>query len=159
MLAPSPSHLAAARQRGFSLMELMIAVAIVSVLLAVALPSFNSQQRKSHRTDAFAALSAAQAMEERYRSNNSTYGSTTQLSLATTSPSGYYSIAVVDNSNTATGYIITATAVSGKSQVNDTGCQVLGVKMDSGNLFYGSASATIDWSDPAKADANKCWAK
>lgn len=137
-------------------MELMIAVGIVSILLAVALPSFNSSQRKSRRTDAFAALTSAQQAQERWRSNNASYGASADVGLPLTTPgTGYYTVDLVASSNTATGYIITATAVSGKSQANDTGCQTLGVKMDSGNLYYGStASDTIDWTD-----ANKCWAK
>jgi type IV pilus assembly protein PilE len=151
----APSAELARRQAGFTLIELLIALSLVAILLAVALPTFNDAQRKSRRTDAFNALNLGQSLEERWRSNNSAYGTASDLALASTSPSGYYAIAVSDGSNTATGYILTATAVSGLSQAADTGCQLMAVKMDSGNLFYGSTSAgTVDW-----GDAKKCWAK
>ena len=134
----------------------MIAVAIVAILLAVALPSFTNSQRKSHRTDAFAALTAGQQAQERWRSNNATYGTTAQLSLpATTPPPGYYSIAVVDASNTETEYVLTATAVAGSAQAGDSDCQVIAVRMKAGNINYGSSSGgDIDW-----ADTKRCWVR
>lgn len=141
---------------GFSLIELMIAVAIVAILLAVALPMFADSQRKSHRSDAFAALTAGQQAQERWRSNNATYGATTDLNLPTPTPgAGYYSIAVVTDSNTATGYVLTATAVAGTAQAGDSNCQVIAVRMNGGTINYGSsAGGSIDWSD-----TKRCWVR
>lgn len=54
----------ARRSSGFTLIELMIAVAVVTVLASLALPSYNEYVMRSHRANARAALlQAAQWME------------------------------------------------------------------------------------------------
>jgi type IV pilus assembly protein PilE len=98
----------------------MIVVAVVAILAAIALPSYWGSVRKTRRSDAMAAMNSVQLAEEKYRANNTTYGTMANLALSTTSEGGYYTIAVA--SNTATGYTVTAVPVVGKSQVADTGC-------------------------------------
>lgn len=150
------------RPGGFTLIELMITVAVVGILAAIAYPSFMDSIRKSHRTDAFAALSAVQQAQERWRSNQSAYttaltplpsASSPGLGLNATSSKGYYSINI-DAAN-ATGYTVTATAASGTSQAADGNCKKLSVRMDRGNIDYGAAATgNPDWSDP-----HRCWAR
>ncbi|SEA47843.1 type IV pilin protein [Microbulbifer marinus] len=61
------------KQRGFTLIELMIVVAIVAILAAVAWPSYQNQVRSTNRADAQGALlGLAQAME-RHFTENGTY--------------------------------------------------------------------------------------
>jgi type IV pilus assembly protein PilE len=56
---------------GFTLIELMIVVAIVAILTAVALPSFQDQVRRSQRAEGKVALMrAAQLLERNYTANN-----------------------------------------------------------------------------------------
>ena len=58
------------RQRGFTLIELMIVIAIVAIVAAVAMPSYQSQVAKAKRSEAQVALqSIAVAMETHYRKN------------------------------------------------------------------------------------------
>lgn len=125
-----------ASKRGFTLIELMIAVAIVGILAAVAIPSYMSQTRKNRRADAFSAITAIEQAEERWRANNTSYtsalttASPNGLGLSSTSTGGYYTLAV--SATSGTGYTVTATAVSGKSQASDTGCTTLEVVVSNG---------------------------
>src|SRR5690554_5491537 len=104
-------------KKGFTLIELMITVAIVAILVALALPSFRDVIRKSRRADAMNAITNVQLAEERWRVNNSTYGSLADLGIGSTSSDGHYTIAV--SGNTATNYTIKATPASGTDQAND----------------------------------------
>jgi type IV pilus assembly protein PilE len=142
---------AANAPNGFTLIELMVAVAIAAIVMAIALPAFNGSMRKSRRSDAFTALAAVQQAEERWRSNNAAYGQLSNLQLSSTSPSGYYTIGVVGTPD-GISYLLTATAVSGGSQAQDTGCTLLAVYLNSGSVSYGSGGSTLPLSDPAN-----CW--
>lgn len=56
---------ASLRHRGFTLIELMIVVAVVAILGAIAVPSYNEYIRRAHRADARAGLLQAQQWMER----------------------------------------------------------------------------------------------
>lgn len=144
-----------ARRHGFTTIELLITVMVIALLAAVALPSFFDQIRKGRRSDGIAALANLQQAQERWRSTNAAYAPnselTTGLRLSATSVSGYYGIAIT--ANNATGYTASATAATGSTQAEDVGCTVLWVRMEAGNLSYGSG-ASPDWTD-----AKRCWAR
>lgn len=73
--------------RGFTLIELMIVVAVVAILAAIAYPSFNDAVRKSRRGQAKADLVEYAQIAERFRTINNTYaGFDTQYSLPGQSP-------------------------------------------------------------------------
>ena len=71
---PHPSPAAAQRQRGFTLIELMIVVAIVAILASVALPSYFDYVRRGQLPEAQAALSDFRVKMEQYYQDNRKYG-------------------------------------------------------------------------------------
>lgn len=123
------------RQNGFTLIELMITVAIIGILASVAYPSYMDQVRKSRRSDAIASISIIQQAQERWRANNPQYApNIATLGITSPTPGGYYTLAVSTSTGTAgTSYTVTATAVTGKSQAQDSGCTPLTVTVTGGN--------------------------
>ena len=62
--------------RGFTLIELLITLVIVSILLAIALPSYQSHLQKGRRAEAKALLQEIAGLQERYYTTNNTYADT-----------------------------------------------------------------------------------
>ncbi|MBL4712399.1 MAG: type IV pilin protein [Gammaproteobacteria bacterium] len=109
------SHIA---NRGFTLIEVMIVLAIIAILAAVAYPSYQDQIRTARRSDAMDALLTLQNLQEKWRANNTTYGTLGDIGGSVNSVDGRYTVAVTGN--TATAYILTVTAVG--DQANDYSC-------------------------------------
>ena len=62
-----------ATNRGFTLIELMIVVAIVAILASIAYPSYREHVRKSNRVEAKSLLMQIMQQEERFKTENLTY--------------------------------------------------------------------------------------
>lgn len=139
------------RQLGMTLIEIMITVAIISILAAVALPSYERYLQRSKRVDATTALMKIATEQEKYYFKKNTYGTAaqiaTQINGTTTlaTQSGYYTLAV--SSATATDdFSVTATHTG--SQLKDTDCKVLTINQDGNRTAKNTANAdtsTICW--------------
>ena len=71
------------RGSGFTLIELVIAMVVMAILAAIAIPMYMSQVRESRRTDARSALLELASREERYFATNNAYtNSATDLGYA-----------------------------------------------------------------------------
>lgn len=122
------------KNHGFTLIELMIAVAIIGVIAAIALPSYTEHVRKTRRADARAALQEAASRQERLYTEGNTYsGDLTKLvtnSDGVSSPEGYYEISVnlsCDRTVSGTTYYscFALTATAKGVQTDDTECVTL----------------------------------
>lgn len=110
------------RTTGFTLIEVLIAVAVVTLLVAVALPSYRDSVVRSQRLEARTALTEAAQWAERFRSENagSYVGLTVPAGLAAVPPppaAARYTVAV--SNVTATTYTLTAAPVAGGALAND----------------------------------------
>jgi type IV pilus assembly protein PilE len=80
--------------KGFTLIELMVVLAIVAIIAAIAIPSYAAQVRKSRRADATSTLGDAQLRQERWRAENPAFGSLADIRVPTTSAGGHYTISM-----------------------------------------------------------------
>ncbi len=118
--------------RGYTLIELMVTVGIAGMLAMVAIPTYTDSTRTARRADAYDSLLYLQGLQEKYRANNSTYGTLAQTSFpGTTSNDGLYDITITGP--TATGFVATATAADGGPQTEDAGCTTLTVTVSAAN--------------------------
>jgi type IV pilus assembly protein PilE len=106
---------------GFTLLEMLIVVAIAGILASVAYPQYTEYVRRAARADAMVLLLDAANKQEQYYADNRSY--TDDLSLInvpTTSENGYFTIAV-EVPDSGTSFTITATAAAG-AVAGDTAC-------------------------------------
>lgn len=123
------------KQTGFSLLELLITLAIIIILVIVATTTYLSQVKKNRRADAIDSLLAMSLAEERYRTTNVQYGSLAQVwGGASTSTGGYYLLSISNTS--ATGYTLTATGqgTQATDTEDNTACNVLQLTVSGGNI-------------------------
>lgn len=121
------------KPKGFTLIEIMITVAIVAILAAVAMPSYTSYVQRGNRADARnTLLAAAQRMEQNYNlagrydtlqdgttAVNTAMLTTWGLNRSPSSGTQLYTISF-NVAPDRTSYVLAATPVTGTVQANDT---------------------------------------
>ncbi len=105
------------RQAAFTLIEMMIVVAILAVLLVLAIPSYNSYVRKANRGDAQAAMLDWVNRQEIWRAGNSSYGEDDQV---TPPQHPRYDFETAAGNNTYS-LVATANGVGGQSEDRERG--------------------------------------
>jgi len=101
------------REAGFTLIEVMIVVAVIALLAGVALPAYQESLRKARRSEARIALTTASQMLERYNTENNTFVGATFGNAASDvyknkSESGYYNLALPAASLGVRAFVINA---------------------------------------------------
>ena len=109
---------------GFTLIELMIVVAIIGLLGAIGYPSYQNYIQKGNRADGIDSLLTLAGRMEQYYLNNDTYAGATVGSA--TSSDGLYTLAITAADGFA--YTLTATPVGGDSECGNLTLNSLGVK-------------------------------
>lgn len=144
------------RVPGFTLIELMITVAIVAVLGALAYPSFMAAIYKSRRADAVEMMTKIQQAEERRRANSPAYTADLTLLLpghtepayVMTPQGGRYKVSVTVPGGDAAATTYTIRAEASGSQVADTTCATMTIAIQPARPpEYGPTGS------------ERCWAK
>jgi len=109
-------------QQGFTLIEMMIVVVVISILAALAYPSYTDYVQRGYRSEGQALLNDTAAAQERYYAQNFVYVTATadiatKLKGNTSSPTGKYNLTLGAGAATDGGYLLTAT-----QQFSDTDC-------------------------------------
>ena len=130
------------KQKGFSMIELVIVVAIVGLLAAIALPSFQGHMFSAKRSDAYASILEVQLEQQKLRSTCRFYGGAigaanvcgaaatdTVVAGLANSKEGYYNLALTNASGNS--YTISATAVG--NQANDSDCPTITLAVNNAN--------------------------
>lgn len=149
----------AVKFQGFTLFELLVVLAIVSVLMSFAYPSYRDYIMRASRSDAHVALQKISMAEERIYAVHSQYTGDINALGGDESPEGLYTLKAVTGTwsgsncalavsdTTATNsYTVFAIPVTGKSQENDSDCTC---------IYFDSRG--VKGSTGARANARDCW--
>ncbi|WP_304506238.1 type IV pilin protein [Aquitalea sp. ASV11] len=125
------------KQQGFTLIELVIVVAIVGILAAIAYPSYTQHVIKGNQAAAKANLVENAHYMSRWYAEKGTYASAT-LPLTTAPSNGTTLYTIAASGTTADTFSLVATPVNGMSQA---GTETISVDQD-GNILYCSQTNT-----------------
>ena len=142
-----PSVHPARRSGGFTLIELMIVVAIIAILTAIAYPSYINYITKTHRVAAEGCLSESANFMERYYTTNLTYKNATlpQFDCATTQQTGnYYSYDLPASSLSTSAYVVRAVPINSQL-TRDTLCGTLTLNQTGARTESGTGTVDQCW--------------
>lgn len=111
----------AGRAAGFTLIELMVCVAIIGILAAIAYPAYSKYLVKSNRAAAESHLVELAQAEAQYMADSRSYaGSVGDLGMTTPAAVlAKYTISIAPTDGPPAGFKITATPIPGSSQDGD----------------------------------------
>ncbi|KZN37707.1 type IV pilin protein [Pseudoalteromonas luteoviolacea] len=130
------------KYRGFTLIEMMIVVAVLGILATLAYPNYTGYLQRAARAEAMTILLDAANKQEQYFVDNRQYASAlSDIGIPSTSGNGYFTLTVTLANG---GYTLTATAANGPVR-GDTICTTLSLN----NLGIKSITGT--------GSVDECW--
>lgn len=140
---------AAGKALGFTLIELMIVVAVIGILAAIAYPSYQDSVRKSRRGQGKADMVELAQRAERFYTVNNTYAGfwatvpTAPVNHRVSPRTGGTAAYVITETETANTFSLTATPQGG--QVYDTRCATLGLTQTNEKSETGTGVLSDCW--------------
>ena len=135
-------------QRGFTLIEIMIALTIMSILIAIAIPNYQQHIAKTHRADAQLNLLQAASFMERFYTENNRYDQNTAavaVALPVIINSTWYTIIIANVTQTT----FNITAAPAGAQVGDIcgtySIRETGARAATGEVFVGGNPTLLCW--------------
>jgi type IV pilus assembly protein PilE len=126
-----------AKTRGFTLIELMITIAVVALLVALALPGYQQFIRKSNRGEAQQLMMNYANLEEIWRANNNTYADETGITLPTHDKYAFYirnaGSTCANADPTGNAYVVVACAQGNQANDKDQGTTCTPLTLDQSN--------------------------
>ena len=131
-------------RNGFTLIEVMIVVAIIGILAAVAYPAYTSYLVRANRSIATAHLLDIATRQQQYRLDARTFGSLSDIGMGTPSEVSKHYAVSLDGAPTATAF--SAQAVPTGSQLaQDTKCGTLKINQAGTKSVTGSGTVADCW--------------
>lgn len=150
---------AAAAARGFSLVELLVTLAIAAIVTSLAVGGYRQYLKRANRVDATSALLRIASAQEKFYAQNGQYADGAALAPAPpaglgipATERGYYVLDIqLDADGAAVGYTATATVAAGGPQADDADCWVFSVNE------RGLHAAETREGDAGAAITDRCW--
>lgn len=116
----SMAHIEYSRDRGFTLIELVIVVSLIGILAMIAIPAYNDSVTKARRSDGQSALMDLMTRQERYFTERNTYTtSLDDLGVSSSSPEGFYTLSAAACAGSVITSCVQLTATAGDAQAHD----------------------------------------
>ena len=147
--------------RGFSLIELMVVLAVAGILAAIAYPAYTNQMQRGRRADALALVTAVMQSQERYRSNVSRYSdSLADLKVVPADVTPHYDVALsaVAGAELDIGYVATVTPLRSGKQFSDVTCKSFTMTLKGATPKY-TATGDPEGTGTDKDTSSACWPK
>ncbi len=132
---------------GFSLLEILIVIVILSIIASIAIPVYRHEVVKARRNDAQVALLNLATLMERYYIENHTYqgatiGNNGTILIVPTSANGYYNLSI--HTPKSTNYTLTANPIS-TQLADDTQCGTLSINQLGVKMISGTGTVNQCW--------------
>jgi type IV pilus assembly protein PilE len=137
---------------GFTLIELVCAMAVSAILASLSLPSFHSVILKTRRVDGLATVMQLMLMQERHRADHLSYGTLAALQQPAQTSNGYYAVSLHDVN--ANGWRVLLQSQG--TQQADARCRYLQLQVQGLNQVKSSGpTAAVD---NTVMENRACWA-